>query len=654
MRHFFPKTLLFFLPILYSCARMGSPDGGWYDETPPRVVGSTPDDKGVNVHAKKITINFNEFIKIDDPQNKVIVSPPQIEQADIKATGKRIIVQLKDTLKENTTYTVDFSDAIADNNEGNPMGNYTFSFSTGDRIDTLEVSGYCLNAENLEPIKGIMVGLYPYDAPDSIFRHEPMIRISRTSSSGQFTIKGVAPGEYRAFALQDADGDFVYGQKSEMVAFSHEKIEPSWKPDTRPDTIWRDSLHILDIKQVGFTHFLPDDITLLCFAEPQTDRSFLKIERNEPNKLGLYFTYGNDTLPRLRGLNFDSTDSTFVLEPSQKNDTLIYWIADTTLVNRDTLEMEMTYLMTDTTGLLIEKVDTVTAYAKVSYEKRMKERQKEIEKWQKEQEKKKKAELPYDSIMPQKMLELKLNTGGSMDPNQRCLLTVGEPLAVCDTSAIHLYQEIDSTWYNCPFEFVQVSTRTYEVKTEFKPEMTLSFEMDSAAFVSIYGTCSEKKKVGIKVRGEDEYSTLNITISSLPQGAKASDIIVSLLEGSDKISRQQKADDTGSVMFRFVRPAKYYLMAFADINGNGFWDTGCYDDDLQPEPVFYFPEEVECKQKWDVKRQWNLTAKPLYNQKPDKLKKQKAETARKQRNLNLERAKKLGKEYIQDKTGVRM
>ena len=200
--------------LVVSCARMGSPDGGWYDETPPKVVGSTPEDKGTNVKAKKITINFDEFIKIENAQEKVIVSPPQLEQAEIKAAGKRIIVELKDTLKDNTTYTVDFSDAISDNNEGNPMGNYTFSFSTGDQIDTLEVSGYCLNAENLEPIKGISVGLYPYDAPDSIFHKEPMIRISRTNGGGQFTIKGVAPGAYRAFALQDADGDFVLSQKS--------------------------------------------------------------------------------------------------------------------------------------------------------------------------------------------------------------------------------------------------------------------------------------------------------------------------------------------------------------------------------------------------------------------------------------------------------
>ena len=636
------------LLLLSSCARMGNPDGGWYDETPPKVVSSTPEDKGVNVKTKKITINFDEFIKIEDAQNKVIVSPPQIEQAEIKAAGKRIIVELKDTLKENTTYTVDFSDAIADNNEGNPMGNYTFSFSTGSQIDTLEVSGYCLNAENLEPIKGILVGLYPYDTPDSLFRKEPMIRVSRTNGGGQFTIKGVAPGAYRAFALQDADGDFVLSQKSEMLGFSHVKIEPSWKPDTRPDTIWRDSLHIKDIKQIGYTHFLPDDVTLLCFQEPQTNRSLLKMERNEPEKIGLFFTYGSDSLPRLRGLNFDS-DSAFVVEPSEKNDTIIYWLRDTTLVNQDTLQIERTYLMTDTLGQLVEMVDTVEALAKVSYEKRLKDRLKEEEKWRKEQEKKKKRGEPYDSIMPVKPLALRTSVTGSMTPIQRFFIDFTEPLARCDTAALHLYQQIDSMWYNCPHELVQVSTRRYELKANWQPEMELSLEIDSAAFTNIYGLASDKIKAGIKVDSPEKYSTLTMELSGMPEGIEADSMVVRLIDGQDKIVRQTKARDGGKARFEYVRPGKYYISAFADTNGNGRWDTGCYDEDRQAEEVFYNTEEIECKEKWDVKRQWNVAAKPRFKQKPEKITKQKPDAAKKQKSMNLERAKKLGKEYLKDK-----
>ena len=143
---------------LYACARMGSPDGGWYDETPPRVIGATPEDKATGVKGRKIHIRFNEFIKVDNATENVVVSPPQLEAPEIKAGGKNITVELKDSLKPNTTYTIDFSDAISDNNEGNPLGGYTYTFATGQKIDTLEVSGYVLAAENLEPGKGILVG----------------------------------------------------------------------------------------------------------------------------------------------------------------------------------------------------------------------------------------------------------------------------------------------------------------------------------------------------------------------------------------------------------------------------------------------------------------------------------------------------------------
>lgn len=209
--------------VVSSCAKMGNPDGGWYDETPPQVIGAEPEDKGINVNSRKIKILFNEFIKIENATDNVIVSPPQLEQPEIKAAGKRILIELKDSLKSNTTYTIDFSDAISDNNEGNPLGNFTYSFSTGDRIDTLEVSGNVLEAENLEPVKGILVGLHPVADSlktgssvldvDSVFRKQPLLRVSRTDSRGHFVIKGIAPGSYRVFALQDMDGTYTFTEE---------------------------------------------------------------------------------------------------------------------------------------------------------------------------------------------------------------------------------------------------------------------------------------------------------------------------------------------------------------------------------------------------------------------------------------------------------
>ena len=625
--------------LLSSCAKMGSPDGGWYDDTPPRVVGASPADKAVGVKAKKIYINFDEFIKIEDAQNKVIVSPPQLEQAEIKAAGKRIIVELKDSLKDNTTYTVDFSDAISDNNEGNPMGNYTYSFSTGQQIDTLEVSGYVVNAENLEPIKGILVGLYD-NLSDTIFRKQPMMRVSRTDGSGHFVVKGVAPGSYRVYALQDADGDFVFNQKSEMLAFSHDTIVPTSKPDIRQDTIWRDSLRIDSIARVPYIHYLPDNIILKAFQEVQTDRYLLKTERLTPEKLGVFFSYGNDSLPTLRGLNFDSSNA-FITEVNERKDSLSYWLRDTLLVNQDTLQVEMTYLMTDTLGNLVQQTDTIEFMAKQSYEKRLKDRAREYEKWQKEQNRLKKRGEAYDSILAPKPLLLKISPAGALAPDQNILFEVPEPLERFDTAAIHLYTKIDTLWYRAPFELERKSLRTFELRAEWRPGLEYSLELDSMAFQSIYGLSSPPLKRGLKVSALEDFSTLVANVS----GTSDSIVVVQLLNGQDNVVKEARVVD-GSAEFYYVKPGKYYLRAYADLNGNGLWDTGSYDDDRQAEPVYYFPEEIECKAKWDITRGWNLTERPANRQKPAAITKQKPDQQKKLKNRNLDRAKQLGKQYI--------
>ena len=239
---------------------------------------------------------------------KVIISPPQIEQPDIKAVGRKVIVELFDTLKPNTTYSIDFSDAIVDNNEGNPMGNFAFTFSTGEKIDSMEVSGTVLNAEDLEPIKGILVGLHS-DVEDSAFVKKPIERVARTNGSGKFVIKGVAPGSYKVYALQDADQNFMFSQKSEKIAFQTELITTSSKPDIRLDTMWTDSIHYDTIVPVRYTHFYPDNIILRAFTEEQTNRYLVKSERLVPNRFSLFFSTKSDTLPIIRGLNFDEKDA---------------------------------------------------------------------------------------------------------------------------------------------------------------------------------------------------------------------------------------------------------------------------------------------------------------------------------------------------------
>lgn len=624
--------------LLGSCARMGQPDGGWYDETPPRILGATPADKGTNVKSQKVSIFFDEFIQIENATEKVVVSPPQLETPEIVASGKRIRIELLDSLKPNTTYTIDFSDAITDNNEDNPLGNYTYSFSTGDAIDTLEVSGKVLQAKDLEPVKGILVGLYS-DLSDTAFTTKPMLRVSRTDGSGRFVIKGVAPGTYRVYALQDADGNYLFNQKSEMLAFSQEKIVPSFKPDVRQDTTWIDSLRIKSIDRVGYTHFLPDDIVLRAFNEVMTDRYFLKAERREPESFTLFYSYGGE-MPQVRGLNFQSDDA-FIIESTEKQDTITYWLKDTALVNQDTLRVELTYHMTDSLGKLVEQIDTLDILSRISHEKRQKDLEREREEWQKKQDRAKKRGEPYDSIMPPKALAIGVKAPSELDPDKNIPFTFNTPLASVDTAAIHLYSKHDTLWYNAPLEFNHVRGREYELRGEWRPDIEYSLEIDSAAFVDIYGKVSPPFKQGFKVKSFDEYGTLLLNIPTMTDTT----IVVQLLDAGDKIIKEVTTNQ-GVAEFYYVSPSTYYVRMYIDSNRNGEWDTGLYSANRQPETVCYFPKEIEIRAKWDFTETWNPLATPVIQQKPAAVTKQKPDKDKKIKNQNARRAEQLGIEYI--------
>lgn len=639
---------------LSSCARIGNPDGGWYDETPPKVLGATPADKATDVKAQKVKISFDEFVKIDNPTENVIVSPPQLQAPEIKATGKSIEVKLLDSLKANTTYTIDFSDAISDNNEGNPLGNYTYSFSTGTEIDTMEVSGYVVAAENLEPVKGILVGLYA-NLADSAFEKQPMLRVSRTDSRGHFVIKGVKRGTYRVYALQDVDGNYQFNQKSEMIAFNHELIKPSVMDDTRQDTLWSDSLHIADIKRVGYAHFLPDNITLCAFHEVLTSRYLLSVTRNEANHFAVNFSYGNPKLPQIKGLNFNAHDA-FIAIPNAKRDTIDYWLRDTALVNQDTLRMEMTYLMTDSAGQLVSQTDTLEVLSKQPYERRMKQLKATYEKWQKQQEKLKKKGEPYQTEMPRPTLAIRMQNTNEIDPEKRLQLQFETPISTIDTTKVHLYTKVDSLWYRANYQLLPAARRNaeghfvrpdslkygmnYEISADWKPGQDYSFETDSTAFTDIYGAVTPKYKQGFKVKGDDEFGSLVITLT----GLDGQPSIVQLLDRNDKVIKEVAAEHQ-QAEFYYLKPETYYLRLFVDSNHNGIWDTGDYAKDRQPEAVYYYPGKIECKAKWDLTESWNPTSTPLYQQKPGAITKQKADKQKTIRRRNAERAKQMGLPY---------
>lgn len=622
-----------------ACASIGNPDGGRFDETPPRVVGSSPADGAVNVSKRKVQILFDEYIKLEKASEKVVISPPQIEPANVRADGKRVKVDFYDSLRANTTYTIDFSDAIEDNNEGNPMGQYTFSFSTGDVIDTMQVSGRVLNAADLEPIKGIMVGLYPADSTwnDTLFRTRPFLRVSRTNGEGRFTIKGVKDGAYRVRALEDKDGDFVFSQKNERVAFDTTVYVTGSFPDVRMDTVWRDSLWYDSIRVVPYTHYTPDDVLLLAFLEDGQERHLLKTVYPEPTNFTFYFTAPSDSTPRIKGLNFD--ERCLVADASLKNDTVTFWVTDTALIHRqDTLSMILSYMETDTLGQLVVTNDTLDLSPKTTYAKIAAERSKQIEAWEKDRErrqKKAKKPLPYEENPYERTwLEAGFKPSGSLAPNQNVRYLAKEPILEVDTTKIHFYVKKDTDWLPAPFLFMpeERSAKSYMLYAEWEPGQKYRFVMDTAAVVSVLEHESKSVRQEFHVRAVEEYGSIFIHVISPDTG-----VVVQLLSKNDKVEAQQRTDKEGNADFFFMKPGEYYMRCYVDANGNGQWDTGDYASGLQPERVYYFGKPLPLKAQWDLRQDWDIRAVDVARQKPMAITKQKPDKEKKLKNRNAER-----------------
>lgn len=635
------NLLLCLLALLLTaaCASIGNPDGGRFDETPPRVVGSSPADGAVNVSKRKVQILFDEYIKLEKASEKVVISPPQIEPANVRADGKRVKVDFYDSLRANTTYTIDFSDAIEDNNEGNPMGQYTFSFSTGDVIDTMQVSGRVLNAADLEPIKGIMVGLYPADSTwnDTLFRTRPFLRVSRTNGEGRFTIKGVKDGAYRVRALDDKDGDFVFSQKNERVAFDTTVYVTGSFPDVRMDTVWRDSLWYDSIRVVPYTHYTPDDVLLLAFLEDGQERHLLKTVYPEPTSFTFYFTAPSDSTPRIKGLNFD--ERCLVADASLKNDTVTFWVTDTALIHRqDTLSMILSYMETDTLGQLVVTNDTLDLSPKTTYAKIAAERSKQIEAWEKDRErrqKKAKKPLPYEENPYERIwLEAGFKPSGSLAPNQNVRYLAKEPILEVDTTKIHFYVKKDTDWLPAPFLFMpeERSAKSYMLYAEWEPGQKYRFVMDTAAVVSVLEHESKSVRQEFHVRAVEEYGSIFIHVISPDTG-----VVVQLLSKNDKVEAQQRTDKEGNADFFFMKPGEYYMRCYVDANGNGQWDTGDYASGLQPERVYYFGKPLPLKAQWDLRQDWDVRAVDVARQKPMAITKQKPDKEKKLKNRNAER-----------------
>lgn len=593
---------------MYSCANIGNPSGGPIDKTPPIFMRSNPTPNAVNVKDRKIEIFFDEIVTLKDPSTKIIVSPAQTEMPRMSALGRKVTVELVDSLLPNTTYTIDFSNSIQDNNEGNAIDNFAFAFSTGSVIDSMRVSGYVLDSRTLEPMQSVVVGLQS-NLADSAFHKEKLQRVALTNDRGQFTIRNVSPGSYHIFALKDLDRDYKFGNPTEDIAFLDSIIVPSIGSREAADTVYNDLNEIDTIMRATRPAYFPNDILLSMFNEDRKSQYLANNLRVDSTRISLTFAAASDTLPSLSivGRN-DVPDQWYTLERSQTNDTLTYWIRPTHLVSADTLMVATTYLRTDTASNLSWGTDTL----KFTF--------------QRQKAKKKKKNEETDSLEQIRFMELHPLANGTQEVYAPLLLQTGTPIERYSREAFHLQRKLQNDTIFYPAEIKSIALRDSTLnrrdlmlKVDWEPGAAYKLAVDSLAMTDIYGLQTKPLKVDFNVRKMEEYGNIVFNITAVRDSA-----IVELLDGTEKIVLRAPVKNHRAELLNLL-PGKYYARLFIDRNGNGKYDTGNYDMHLQPEETVYYPGAINLKKNWDVEQTWDIYATPIDKQKPEAIKKNKPE-----------------------------
>ena len=604
--------------LMFACANIGNPNGGPYDNDPPKFVGSNPEMNRLNFKGKKIEVYFDEYISIDQPNENVIVTPPQKQSPTIMALGKKVSVELKDTLIDNTTYTIDFTSSISDNNEKNVLENFSLAFSTGDVLDTFRISGVLLNAADLEPVQKALVGIHS-NLSDTAFTSTPFLRASKTDERGRFVIHNVAPGSYSVFALEDKNRNYAYDKNnSEALAFLDSIVVPTAERAMVSDTIWKDSITVDTVMLVERTLFKPDNLNLWFFIDSVTPRQrMLKPERPQDYIFTLRFNAPIDTLPTPVPINFEPADSLWYT--TQKGEdkesfALNYWILDSMIYKIDTLMIGVSYWKNNDSIPELMELQTDT-FSLVNREGAQKKRLEARSK--KQPTKVRKAEGADSTNVEEEKpvvipLQVSISASGSINPYDIITFTLSEPVMDVRKEFFVMEIGVDTLWDAIDFEFEEDSVRamTYHIKRPFKYDERYRITVDSATLCGVYGHCNLPLQINVTVKGEKEYGTLVYILQGLPVTGDSGKVVPAFVEllNSGGVPVRKVVVENGVANFTDVQPEKYYARVILDDNGNGKWDAGSYEEKRQPERVIYFNKQLEALQNFKFEESWDISA----------------------------------------------
>lgn len=609
--------------LLAACASIGRPEGGDRDELPPVFVHSTPAPGTLNFEGNRLNIFFDENIKMEDVMNKVVVSPVQKQPPSISANGKRLTVEFRDTLVKNATYTVDFSDAIRDLNEGNILDGFAIDFSTGPTRDSLVISGMLFEARNLEPAQGMIVGVYS-NLSDTAISTLPFERIAKTNQYGQFVIRNLAPGSYNVYAVNDLNRDYHW-DRSEDVAFLGQTVVPEVVGITVTDTL-RASNGMDSVVMRQGSKYLPNDLLLTWFNENYRSQYLKNNSRIDSTRVMIELGAPTDTLPVLTLLNTPAAgrrlDEVARMDYSTLGDSITYWLTDKAVISTDTLTVEARYLRTDTLDQLSWTTDTLRLL-----NRERSKFQKSIDKRNKEREKllKKLHEEGRDTVFTDEQVFMTFDTGtrGNQELNRPLYFEASQPVDTIIEERIHLEMRVDTVWRDTGAQHIVRDSLNRQLRFtlyhDWKEGERYRLTVDSAAVTGIYKNVNKATSAEFTVKKLEDYSTIKFNLTGIPEGEA---MVVELLNSQDKPVATAPVND-GTAIFTFVSPNTYYARAYVDTNRNGKWDTGSVNEKRQAEDVYYFPKKLAVKKNWDIEQTWDINQLPVESQKPNEIKKNK-------------------------------
>lgn len=693
-QHFSTLLVTFLLLILGAagCAKQSSPEGGPYDMTPPRVVRCTPEMGSTNVSTHRVRITFDEYIQLERGEDKIIYSPPQRIPPKALVNQKQLVVTYQDSLIANTTYTINFNRAIKDYNEGNYIEQYVYAFSTGDYLDTMQVSGQVLDAYTLQPVPRILAGVYNTPLPtDSLDR--PMTRMTYTDDKGHFTLQNVRDGDYYAIALVDMDRSYSYNAPNESFAITLDSFRTEVVPrsalmpaketkETKVDSLGNvaDSLGVradslIAKEQTPTTAtdttatatdsispyvYLPNDLVLLL-TRPKTHIVRLeRLVRRDSMSLMATFTEPIDTLPQIKILSPDylTTPTSYYPDLSTDRKSLTYWLSPHDSLARDSVVVAFAYPTTDSIGSPINKLDTMTLHAPRVQAAKAKAKPKK-------QPKVEAPETAADGLshasdttaLAETQRELRAVTILSQEDIHKettrdsLWISYDVPILAIDTAQVQLAKLVDSVPHPIPCQLRPDSIRRCRWLVDFakEPGTTYRLTVDTAAITGLYGGTSAPAQKDLKIASATELGSLAITLTGHPTEHP---LYVYLLSSKEEILATAQPDSAGLVSFTELAPGAYFLKLYVDLNENGSWDGGIYPA-TPPEPVRYLPQSVNVQARFATEQKWAYDGTPLAEQRPKDLEGDKpaegdsnrANAETQKRDLNVEYAQRMRERY---------